>query len=373
MPDQTQQQPQQPWEMPGTGNATPDNERPDDFRGTPRDELIAAVREAGGTAEVDLEAEERDAAERAANPPPPKPAPAAPAQKTAPAAAETPDPNAIAEPKIAAAIRAREEARKKVDEATDYSVQLRQQAETEAQRILADARRTATEQLQAERDRFLNRYRESPTSALREAGIPTDKLVNDVNLEGTPEWQAIMEARRAGEEAKTELGAAKKQLDELTAWRKSEADRQQAESVARVQQQFLDTHATTEKAPFMHKRWEPSQIFDECNKLAVEWQKAGIQFAHADVAEYLEFKSRQRILGDAAAQPPQQVSGVAGQPAGIAPKVTKANGTRTLSAATGSERRAAPKPIREMTPEEEREALIAETRELRRKMGNPDV
>ncbi|HYE92054.1 MAG TPA: hypothetical protein VEA38_13575, partial [Terriglobales bacterium] len=128
----------------------------------------------------------------------------------------------------------------------------------------------------------------------------------------------------------------------------------------------------TEKTPYLHKRFDAEEIFERSNRLAAQWQQAGIEFAHEDVAQYLEFESRKRILGSDGASTPQQVSGAAGKPAGSAPKV-KANGPRTLSAATGSERRTSPKPIREMTAEEERDALVAEVAEMRRKMGPRDT
>ena len=92
------------------------------------------------------------------------------------------------------------------------------------------------------------------------------------------------------------------------------------------------------------------------------WSKAGIPFAHSDVAEYLEHQARQRLAG--VPVPPQQVSG-----GGSAQKV-RANGSRTLSAATGSERRASPKPLEEMSPDEERNALIEAVAEARRASGS---
>ena len=125
----------------------------------------------------------------------------------------------------------------------------------------------------------------------------------------------------------------------------------------------------------MPARWDPEEIFERSAKLAQEWAKEGLvyrkDFDDADVAAYLEKQSRERFKSLNGQTPAQQSgAGAAERQPGLAPK-SAANGTRTLSVAQGSERRTSPKPLSELSPEQQREELIATVAAARR--ANPDA
>lgn len=309
-------------------------------------DLIAAAQEAGGAASVDVDAE----AAAAGQPPPVRP--------DATAGEPAIDP---AEPKIAAVMRAREEAFKKREEAQDYAAQLRQRAEQEAEQIRANARKQAAADYEADLQARRAKFREAPAAAIRELGFRTEDMVDAVTREGTAEWKAIRAAEDRAAAAEAKAGAVDQVKADFEAFKNAAAQREQQAQVAAVEQQFLAVHATPEKAPYLHKRYDEQEIIQKAHAQANAWTKAGIPFAHGDVAEYLEHQARQRLAG--VPVPPQQVSG-----GGSAQKV-RATGSRTLSAAGGSERRASPKPIEEMSPEEERAALIEAAAEARRTSG----
>ncbi len=308
-------------------------------------DLIAAAQEVGGAeaAAAELEAESGQ-----------------PAAKT-PAATEgaQADP---AEPKIAALLRAREKAFQERQGAEDYAAQRRARAEQEADKLLADARRKAAEDYEAELNARRTKFRETPAQALRDLGFSTDELVDATVREGTPEWKAMRALERELAETRAKAGQAETVKADFDAFKRQFETNQQLAAKAEVEQRFLSQHAAPEKTPYLHKRYEPSEIVEKAHALANQWNAAGVAFAHSDIAEYLEHQARVRITGTST--PPQQVSGVSGN----ATKV-KANGSRTLSAANGSERRASPKPVDEMSPDEERDALIEAARDARRLIG----
>lgn len=308
--------------------------------GEPTDaDLIAASLEAGGADAVDVEQEAEQAASASAKP--------------AAAEAEPGD----AEPKIAAILRAREKAFAERQAATDDAADLRRRASEEAAQVLADARKRAAEDYEAEMQARRARFKESPTNALREFGIPTDDLVDAVAREGTAEWKAMRALQQQLAETQAKAGTADKVREEFDSFRKQIETEKATEARRAVEHAFLTQHAAPEKAPYLHKRYDPEEIVEKAHALANQWAAAKIPFAHSDIAEYLEHQARVRIAGT----PPQQASGVSGN----APKV-KANGLRTLSAASGSERRASPRPMSDMSPDEERDALIEVARDARR-------
>lgn len=323
----------------------------DDLNGPSDAELLAALREAGGTESVDVEAEEKAAAERTAAAAAPKPKEGVPAAEGEPAT----DPD---EPKIAATLRAREKAFRERQEAESYAARLKAQAEAEATRI----REEAKERARLEHEEYLRQQREkfasSPTEYLRTLAKDPNEIVDAVNREGTPEWRALRAMQAQLAEATEKARGAEQVKAEFERWKEEQAQQAHQQRIEQVKATFLAHHASPEKAPYLHKRYEPEEIFAKADALARQWQRAGIDFAHSDIVEYLEHESRKRL--GAVASPPQQVSGASGN----APKV-KANGSRTLSAASGSERRATPKPIDEMSPEEERNFLLAELKDVR--------
>jgi hypothetical protein len=322
-----------------------------------RDDLIAAVREAGGTESVDVAAE----AAAAGQPPPAKEEP------EAPAAGDEED------SKLAAILKMREEARAKRHSTDEYVAQLRRQAEEDTQRMIAEAkaeaRRIAAEELEAERAKF----RASPTAHLRAIapGGDVQSVVDAVMREGTPEARALAEAQERVRRAEAAAEVGKSAKEELERFKAEQEQARRDAIVAQEQARFLAQFAAPEKTPYLHARFEPEEIFQRANALCVEWQKEGLildrDFDRNTLAAYLEKQSRERVSRVVGA--PQQVGGAASaREPGHAPKVS-ANGTRTLSAVSGSERRASPKPVAEMTPDEEREVLIEAVREARRQSG----
>lgn len=336
-----------------------------------RDDLIAAVREAGGTASVDVEAEEQAAQARAA---------AAATATAAPTTEQTATTQAQAAPDpLEAILKKREEAFAKRQSADEYITQLRSQADSEAKRIIeearAEAKRVADQELASLRAKFAG----SPTATIRALAEDgnVQSVVDAVVREGTPEARAIARAEEQARLAREEAKAGSQAKAELEKF-KSDQERERRDAyVAQVREHFISTNASAEKAPYMHARWEPAEIFDRCDELCRAWQKdglrLGIDFDQTLLVAYLEKQSKERITKSlpSSATPAQQVS--AGAPAkepGNAPKVS-ANGPRTLSAAQGSERRTSPRPISEMTAEEKRAALIEEVAAARR--SNPDA
>lgn len=328
-----------------------------------RDDLIAAVREAGGIESVDVPAEEAAAAARAA---------AAPAAE-APSATEE-------EPRIAAILKAREKAAAEREAGRNHAHEMIEDAKRQAQQLIADARAEAQREVAAERDRLRADFRSSPAATLRALGDPQE-ISDAVMREGTPEARAMQQLQRDLAETKQQAAVAgdvKKQLDDFRA---EQAQTKQLAEIAAVKAQFLAT-AAKETMPHLHARYDENEIFAKGNEVAGNWRKGGLNlvpigspkgetdFDFADVAKYLDVEAKKRFAAQGLT-PAQQVS--AGAPVkepGNAPKVS-ANGPRTLSAAQGSERRTSPKPLTEMKPEEARDALIEEVKAARR--ANPDA
>ncbi len=319
-----------------------------------REDLIAAVREAGGTESVDVEAEESAAAVAA----------------TPPAAAE---PAAEDEPRIAGILRSREKAQAEREAARNHAQELIEQARQESARLINEARQRAEHDWQTEMARKRAEFAASPTAHLRTLDKDPQNVIDRVLLENTPEarreramQEQLAEVRKDAAEAKD----VRRQLEEF----KAERDREQhARVVESVRQSFLAV-ATEEAVPYLHARYSVDQIFVEANAVAQKWREGGLEldrdFDYKDVAQYLDLEAKKRFEKLRPSTPAQQV--VAGAPPkepGNAPKVP-ANGSRVLSAAQGSERRTSPRPLTEMSRDEQRDALIAEVAAARR--ANPD-
>jgi hypothetical protein len=317
-----------------------------------RDELIAAVREAGGTESVDVAAEEASAAAT-----PPAEAAAAPAEE---------------EPRIAAILRAREKATQEQETARNHAEEMLRKAREESDRILREAREQAAKEFQADLERQRAAFRSDPTGQIRAMGDPQE-IIDRTLYANTPEGRKLLKLE-------TELAETRKQAGAVDDVRKEFSDfKAEVERIAKeramneIRETFLGGHANKEKAPNLTALYEPEEIWLKGNELAARWQKSGLalgkDFDFDDVSQYLELDARKRA--DALrGTPAQQVSaGAPPKEPGNAPKV-QANGPRTLSAAQGSERRTSPKPLSEMKPEEARQALIDEVAAARR--ANPD-
>jgi hypothetical protein len=291
------------------------------------------------------------------------------------AAAEVEKPADDPEERINSVLRAREEAHKKRLEAEDYAARMRKDAETQAEKIReearAEARRIAAEELAAERAK----WRSSPAATARAlAGGDVDSFVQGILKEGTPEYAAEQARQKELAELREDAKVGKSAKEELEAFKKEQAAEKEQALINQVRTQFLSEHASPEKTPYMHARWEPEEVFDRCNAVAKSWQEDGLVFGKdfdaATVAAYLEKQSRERYSSRVPGQPPAQQSG-AGTPAkgsGVAPK-SAANGMRTITAANSSERRASPKPFNSLTPEEQKADLLRVAEEAYRQHG----
>ena len=273
------------------------------------------------------------------------------------------EPAAEEEPRYARLLREREKGQAEREAARNEAAELRAQAQAEREKMLAEAReeakRLAREEVEAQRRRF----RENPSEALRELGDPND-VADRIIKANTPEGREMLRIRDELEATKREANEAKSVKEELEKFRADQKKEADDRARAAVYSQFMGQYATPEKTPYLHARWEPDEIFHKSNELAISWRNKGLEpakdFTLDDVAQYLEKQSRDRvsgILGNSA--PAQQVrAGAVATPPGNAPKVS-ANGSRTPAMA-GGERRATPKPLSEMTPAQQRAALLEE-------------
>ncbi len=342
--DQTHGEEQQTTEGGGAGVAT-------------RDDLIAAVRAAGGAESGDVEGSV-DAQD-------------APPGEQQPTTAEE-------ELKIEQILKAREEEHQKRLAARDAAQDIINRAKEEADRVLREAREQAARDAEAERERFRQEFRGSPTATLRALGDPKE-IADAVALDGTPEGRAKreFEEKLAKLERSTADGtSAKAEVAEL---RRQLAEERQNAQIATVRTAFLGQHASQEKTPYMYAEFGgPDGVWNASNEQAREWQekglRLGVDFDFDDVAQYVERKAKASFTKKATSLgliPAQQAG--AGAPAkvpGTAPQAL-ANGSRTLPAAAGSERRTAPKPFFELPPDKQREDLIEAVRAAKRQ--NPDA
>lgn len=321
-----------------------------------REDLIAAAREAGGIESADAGAEEHAAAEQAA----------AAAQTTTPAEEE--------EPRIAALLRAREKAAAEREAGRNQVEEMLARAREESERLIREARERAERDYQEDLARRRKAFEESPIEAVRAlGGGDPQRVVDAVLRDGTPEARALREMQRELAETKQQASSAAEVRKELEQFKQAQAAEAHNRAIAQVRETFLGNHANQEKAPYLNARYDQDQIFSEAWKLAVRWQDGGMvlgkDFDYDDVTQYLEVESKKRltpILGSTPAQ--QSGAGASAREPGIAPK-SAANGSRTITAASGSERRASPKAFHEMTPDEQREDLVNEVRKVYRQFG----
>jgi len=323
-----------------------------------RDELIEAVRQAGGTQSVDVAAEEQAAQ-----------AAAAPVEQTEQQAAPE-DPDA----KFEAILAKRRENHQELSGAKARAERLLREAEEAKQRMIEEARAEARRVAEEERERLRLNFKKSPTETLRALADDPNDIVDTVLKEGTPEARALAKAQEEARLAREEAKKGSNALTELEKFRKELQAEKQAEVQSRVRTEYLTQFASPEKTPYLHARWEPEEIFQRSVALAHQWAQEGLEykkdFDDSTIAEYLEHQSKKRIAALNGTPANQVPAGAPAKGPGIAPKVT-ANAPRTLSAAAGSERRTSPRPLHEMTPDEQRRALIEEVAAARK--ANPDA
>jgi hypothetical protein len=302
-----------------------------------------------------------------------------PAAAAAPTETTTPEATPAApeeEDRVTRIMKQREKLHAEQQAARAQAIALEEQAKKSAQQIIdearAEAKRIADEAVAQRQARF----KQSPVEALRELGDPQE-IVDQVLRANTPEGKALREMQAKLDEALTTAKDGQAAKQEIERLRAETARAQQEAEIAAYNAKFLADHANAEKAPYLNARYEPEEIIMRARQQATAWAreglKYGIDFDDSDVTAYLERQSKERVSKILPSTTPAAPSQAAGAPAtapGNAPKVS-ANGPRTLSAAQGSERRTAPKPLHELSREEQREALIEEVKAARR--ANPDA
>jgi hypothetical protein len=277
---------------------------------------------------------------------------------------EKPEPAAEEEPNWKRLIRAREEARKVEGEAQTYAQQAKERAEAEAAAILEAARKQAAQEIEAERTRWKDRFQLDPEGALRELG-DGEQVANRLIDINTPHGKAIAQLRQELAESNKKASGVDAIKADFETFKKNQAESEQRRIYESAKQELFSVHATKDAAPYLHARYNEDEIERRANEVARDWTQAKIPFALKDIAQYLEHEAKEK-LSSLGPTPAQQVS--AGSTGKVAPKVS-ANGSRTITAAASSERRAAPKAFHEMTPEEQKADLIEEARKAWRAAG----
>lgn len=270
------------------------------------------------------------------------------------------------EPRWMRLMKEREKGQAEREAAQKAADDLTARAKAEADRIVEEARAKARAEAEADRQAWLRKYRADPESALRDVGGAEDVADKLVEL-NSPHGKAMAKMRAELEETREKAAKADQVAKDFEEWKAAQAKEKEQASYQQVVQTFMATHANPEKTPHLHTLYDPHEIVAKADSTATEWQKAGLRFELGDIAEYLEAKAKERLTarGFAAAQ---QSRAAPGQPAGNAPK-SQANGSRTITAAAGSERRAAPRPFNELSPKEQQEDLLRVAREAFRQHG----
>ncbi len=281
---------------------------------------------------------------------------------------EKPAPVTEEEPRWQQIIKAREKAQAERDAAKSYADEAKRRAEEEAKAIVEAAKKQAAEEVAAERARWKDRFQHDPEGALQELGDGEAVAAKLIDL-NTPHGKAIAKLQAELAEAKRTATDASKVREEFETFKNQQKQAAEQSQYETAKNAFLSTFATAEKTPYLHARYDTDELVAKATSVAREWTEAKVQFDLKDIAEYLEADAKKR-LSALGIQPAQQSGAGAREGQGIATK-SAANGSRGITAASGSERRASPKAFHEMTPEEQREDLIREVQKVYRAHGKP--
>lgn len=277
------------------------------------------------------------------------------------------------EPEVVRQIRAREQAQKIRDAATEdgntYRVRIITEAKTEAARIVAEERA----KFDAERSQWSKQLKEDPLAAINAAGMDKKALLDGVIKSDDPVFIARQaEARaKALEEQIAELRQApNKQFDQ---WRQQQEQAQQQQAVAATERAWVDTM----KAELPESYAQAEQA--AASMRAMGWESITLPSGQvvpvsADTVLIQRGYIESRKVSDMLGLPQNQVAPVqkvvqylkhqskqAGAAVGSAAQtsVGRVNGSRTVNNAAASERRSATKADAELT-REERRALAAQ-------------
>jgi hypothetical protein len=368
----TAQQPQAQEPPLQTGNVTPENELPADFNGASRDELLAALNG------VDIANEGTPQPGEAKSPPTPEivarvtksdktaDANAAPQAAGAPPAA----PDLENAPPLVREILERQakqaerdaQARASQSEAARLVEDAKARAQQEADKIIADARAKADAEYRAKLAQV-----QDPHSMLQGLDVDARRRALET-LALSPEQARLMKLEGELAELRKVAPAAQTALEE---YKKIDQQRQEQMAAAqRAQTEQMYLGEVKDKAPTLRGIAEEAAahlaklgVTKSADSILLERGHAAADFINGvnaeairrgekrvasvqEVVQYLEWEASRK------ASPPVAGGTAAKQPTAGRP------GSRTVTNGSASERRASPKPIREMTAAEERQALI---------------
>jgi hypothetical protein len=275
---------------------------------------------------------------------------AATGDEPAPAAPETPTEAAPVEEeklsKIGAVIRAREKAQEIRDTSKSDAERIVAEATTRAQeaadRILADARKQAAEEQAA----WKSRFKASPLEAIKAQGIDTRTLVDEVQREGTPEWQAQKryEAKLEALEAKT--AGYDKALEAQQAERARYDQDRQAYARQQTEAQFLALLPAESAARSLY---DDAELIAKAHTAADLYrEKSGQVASLEDLRDYLEDEAAKRLAKVVSRHQPGGATAAQQAASKVSANQPKAS-PRALSGASASERRTSPRPRSEWT------------------------
>ncbi len=249
--------------------------------------------------------------------------------------------------KMAVAIRAREQAQKERDAGKSDAERIVTEAKAERERIIADAKAEARKAIQDEQTAFRARFSKSPLQAIKDQGIDARTLVDEVQREGSPEWQAQKRLEAELAEVKAQNQTFKQWQEEMSA-RTADSDKQ-AQARARVDTERRFVGLIPEGAA-LRTLYDEREILTKAHAAADYIRETtGEVASFEDLRDYLEEQAAQR-LARIRHEPADSKSPAA--------KSKASNGPRTPSASSAGERRTSPKPSSDFaTPAEERDAL----------------
>lgn len=254
------------------------------------------------------------------------------------------------EPTLAQRLRRRENEQRIKDEARRINAESQSSLDRERQQLAnekasLEAERRSVAETQA-------RYKAAASDPVKMgelAGLTREQLAHELTMAGSPEHAALMDLRAKA----AALEEKHRAVDEFIAsQKKRDEDSVQSAKAAEYQQKlevFIQAATNQEKFPALNALYEPYEILEKGKAVQKEYhRRTGNLATDEEIAEYLELhearprldKIRQGSAGSAIATKP------------------KANGPRTLSASSASERRATPKRIDQLTPAEEYQRLI---------------
>lgn len=239
--------------------------------------------------------------------------------------------------------------------------QQRHQFEQERYRFAQEQARFQMDrqQLEAERAKIAETLKD-PFKIAEYTGKSHAELARDLAMAGTPEWQLNQRVTAELEQLKAQQASQRQEW--LTHQEQLKAHSLQLEQRERAstEQRYVEHTADASKYPNFSKL-EPDERLTFGYHTSRKYHTATGEVATDEqIAEYYE--SRFSTEPGSTRDGSRQQTGANGN----APKTSRATGPRTLSNTAASERRASPRPVKDMTPEELRQALIDEVREVKR-------